>query len=180
MTGQQEIQAASDVFLGWARFSPDDGSATDFYFRQLWDGKYRPALGRMSHEQLSAYARLCGVALARAHARSGQPATIAGYLGDGTTFTDAIVAYATAYAKLIRSDHAELVAAVAAAMCPPPWASERRVRWLGGSGQARGDRRLALRHHSRERDPARTGALRPGAPFPTCPTAVHHLCAGER
>ena len=112
VTGQQEIQAASDVFLGWARFSPDDGSVTDFYFRQLWDGKYSPALGHMSHEQLSAYARLCGVALARAHARSGQPATIAGYLGDGATFTDAMVAYATAYAKLIRSDHAELVAAV--------------------------------------------------------------------
>jgi uncharacterized protein (DUF2252 family) len=112
VTGQQQIQATSDVFLGWARFAHDDGSSIDYYFRQLWDGKYSPALRKMSPEQLGTYARLCGVALARAHARSGHPAMIAGYLGDGIAFTDAMVTYAVAYAELTESDHAELVAAV--------------------------------------------------------------------
>jgi uncharacterized protein (DUF2252 family) len=110
--GQQQIQATSDVFLGWARFTNDAGSTTDYYFRQLWDGKYSAAVRSMSHEQLGTYARLCGVALARAHARSGQPAAIAGYLGDGVAFTDAMVTYAVAYAELTRSDHTELVAAI--------------------------------------------------------------------
>jgi uncharacterized protein (DUF2252 family) len=112
VTGQQEIQATSDVFLGWASFVNQDDSVVHYYFRQLWDGKYSPTIGAMSPEQLEAYGRLCGVALARAHARSGHPAVLAGYLGDGVAFTEAIVAYASAYAKLTVADHAELVAAV--------------------------------------------------------------------
>jgi hypothetical protein len=110
--GQEEIQAASDVFLGWARFANDEGSTTDYYFRQLWDGKYSPTLKTMSPEQLSTPARLCGVALARAHARSGHPSLISGYLGDALAFTEAIVAYSSAYAEVTEADHAELLPAV--------------------------------------------------------------------
>jgi hypothetical protein len=58
------------------------------------------------------YAALCGWALARAHARSGDAARIAGYLGTSATFDDAIVAFATAYADQTERDHAALVAAV--------------------------------------------------------------------
>ncbi len=112
VTGQEEIQASSDVFLGWARFINEHGDRTDYYFRQLWDGKYSPNLKTMSAEQLGAYARLCGVALARAHARSGHPATISGYIGDGLAFTEAIVSYASAYAAVSEADYAELQAAV--------------------------------------------------------------------
>ena len=112
VVGQQEIQAASDVFLGWARFSDDDGSSVDYYFRQLRDGKYSPSLRHMGPEQLRSYGRLCGVALGRAHARSGQPALIAGYLGDGVELTDAMIDFAVAYAELTEADHAQLVAAV--------------------------------------------------------------------
>jgi len=113
VTGQEEIQAASDVFLGWARYVRPDGSGTDYYFRQLWDGKYSPQLHSLTPVQLDAYARLCGAALARAHARSGHPATIAGYLGDGAVFTEALVQYAMGYAALTETDHAELLRAVA-------------------------------------------------------------------
>jgi len=49
----------------------------------------------------------------RAHARSGHPATIAGYLGDGAVFTEALVQYAMGYAALTETDHAELLRAVA-------------------------------------------------------------------
>jgi uncharacterized protein (DUF2252 family) len=112
VTGQEEIQAASDVFLGWARYDKGDGSTTDYYFRQLWDGKYSPSLHAMAPDQLEAYSRVCGAALARAHARSGHPSTIAGYLGDGSVFTDAVVAYAMAYAAVSEADYGELLAAI--------------------------------------------------------------------
>lgn len=110
--GQEEIQAASDVFLGWARYDKADGTATDYYFRQMWDGKYSPTLRNLQPGQLDAYARLCGAALARAHARSGHPAMIAGYLGDGVAFVDALVEYAVAYAKLAEADYSEMLAAI--------------------------------------------------------------------
>jgi uncharacterized protein (DUF2252 family) len=113
VVGQEEIQATSDVFLGWARYERPDGSTTDYYFRQLWDGKYSPQLRSLTPAQLDTYARLCGAALARAHARSGHPATIAGYVGDGAAFTEALVAYAIRYAAVSEADHAELLAAIA-------------------------------------------------------------------
>jgi uncharacterized protein (DUF2252 family) len=112
VTGQEEIQAASDVLLGWARFTGADGASTDYYFRQLWDGKFSPSLRTLTPPQLDVYGRLCGAALGRAHGRSGHPALLAGYLGDGEEFTDAVVAYAMKYADLTAVDYAELVAAV--------------------------------------------------------------------
>jgi uncharacterized protein (DUF2252 family) len=114
VTGQEEIQAASDVFLGWARYDKADGETTDYYFRQLWDGKYSPTLNGLPPEQLDAYGRLCGAALARAHARSGHPATIAGYLGDDDAFAEAMVTHACSYADVVKADYAKLLAAVAA------------------------------------------------------------------
>ena len=112
--GQQLVQAASDVFLGWARYSqPDtDGGPTDYYFRQLWDGKYSAPVDEMGPKRLRRYGRFCGLVLARAHARSGDAASISGYLGDDDTFDRAITAFAEAYADLTWSDHARLVAAI--------------------------------------------------------------------
>ena len=66
----------------------------------------------LSPDRMALYAALCGWALARAHARSGDAARIAGYLGTGDTFDKAIVAFATAYADQTERDHAALVAAV--------------------------------------------------------------------
>ncbi|MBP6270033.1 MAG: DUF2252 family protein, partial [Rhizobacter sp.] len=55
-----------------------------------------------------------GWALARAHARSGDPALIAGYIGKGTTFAQAIASFAMAYEEQNQRDHAALIEAVRA------------------------------------------------------------------
>ena len=68
----------------------------------------------MSPSQLHAYAAGCAAALARAHARSGDPLVLAGYLGRSDVFERAIADFATAYADQAERDHAELAAAVKA------------------------------------------------------------------
>jgi uncharacterized protein (DUF2252 family) len=110
VVGQRIMQAASDIFLGW---SMGDGDR-HFYLRQLRDAKLKPMMEIFDAERLVKYTGTCGRALARAHARSGRAATIAGYLGNGPKFDDAIVDFALAYADQTERDHAALVAAVRA------------------------------------------------------------------
>ena len=59
---------------------------------------------------LNEYAKFCGWALARAHARSGDPAMISGYLGRRDVFDQAIATFAELYADHAERDHAALVA----------------------------------------------------------------------
>jgi uncharacterized protein (DUF2252 family) len=106
-TGQRMLQAASDVFLGWTR--DDDGY--DYYFRQLRDMRMKIEIETMSREEFTEYVELCGWALARAHARTGQPALIAGYLGNGPRFDAAIEKFAVAYAEQTEKDFGEFVKA---------------------------------------------------------------------
>ena len=58
------------------------------------------------------YTRLCGWALARAHARSGDVATIAGYTGATDALDDAICDFAVDYADQALRDHRAFVKAV--------------------------------------------------------------------
>ena len=51
------------------------------------------------------FAEWCGATLARAHARSGEPALISGYLGKSDTFDRAIAAFAVSYADQVERDH---------------------------------------------------------------------------
>jgi hypothetical protein len=111
--GQELMQAASDVFLGWARYqAPGGDDAVDYYFRQFWDGKYSPTIETMRPKQLRRYGRFCGFVLARAHARSGDAAMISGYLGDDDAFDRAIAAFGEAYADVTETDHARLAGAI--------------------------------------------------------------------
>ncbi|MFD9432813.1 DUF2252 domain-containing protein [Streptomyces sp. NPDC060002] len=110
VAGQRLLQAAGDVFLGWMT-GPQSRA---FYWRQLRDPKSSAGVAGMSPADLAAYARLCGTALARAHARSGDRIAIAGYLGGAETFERAVADFAVAYADRTAADHATLVAAVAA------------------------------------------------------------------
>jgi uncharacterized protein (DUF2252 family) len=96
--GQRLMQAASDLMLGWVRVDGIDGVQRDFYDRQLWDMKGSAIVETMSPEMMTAYAQLCGWTLAKAHARSGDPVAIAGYLGSGMTFERALAAFAETYA----------------------------------------------------------------------------------
>jgi uncharacterized protein (DUF2252 family) len=114
VNGQRLVQSTPDSFLGWARSKPSGKSEPpiDFYIRQLWDGKQSADVVAMAPETLEQYARACGAALARAHARSGDASEIAGYLGDDDTFDRVIATFAEAYADLTEKDYADLLAAV--------------------------------------------------------------------
>jgi len=112
VAGQRLMQAASDVMLGWLRTDGVDGVSRDFYIRQLWDGKGSALVDLMEPSVLTIYAKLCGWTLARAHARSGDAAAIAGYLGSNDRFDQAIAAFAERYADQNEADYAALKKAV--------------------------------------------------------------------
>ncbi|MCA6091976.1 DUF2252 domain-containing protein [Streptomyces sp. SCA3-4] len=110
--GQRLMQAVSDIFLGWERVTGIDGRQRDFYVRQLrdWKGSARPET--MSPGQLQLFGELCGAALARAHARSGDRIAIASYLGGGDVFDRALAEFAEAYADRNEQDFRALAEAV--------------------------------------------------------------------
>ena len=109
VAGQRLMQAASDIFLGWRRMTTTSGSLVDFYARQLKDWKGSVELGVMRPEEMAAYGRTCGWALARGHARSGDRIAIASYLGGGTSFDRAMVPFSEAYADQNERDYEALV-----------------------------------------------------------------------
>ena len=115
VAGQRVTQAASDIFLGWTE-AP--GTGRQYYVRQLWDFKGSSDPMTMDFANLSYYGALCAMALARAHARTGDPVEIAGYLGSSDVFDRAIAAWAARYALTNEADHAALVDAVAAGRVP--------------------------------------------------------------
>ena len=110
--GQRALQAAGDLLLGWDRLTGLDGQRRDFYVRQLRDWKGSARLDRMKPEGLELYGRLCAFTLARAHARTGDRAAIAAYLGDGRGFDDAVADFARGYAEITVADRAALGQAV--------------------------------------------------------------------
>lgn len=107
VVGQRLMQSSSDIFLGWAR----SRRGIDFYFRQLRDMKFSIPLDGVSAVQLGRYVEFCGRTLARAHAKSGDAATISGYLGKGEPFDEAMGDFAVAYADQNERDYAALVQA---------------------------------------------------------------------
>ena len=113
VTGQRLMQASSDIFLGWLHVdSPLDGRPRDFYGRQLKDWKGSAEIDQMIPQAMSAYGKLCGWTLARAHARTGDRVAIASYLGNGPSFDRAIVEFSNAYADQNERDYQQLAAAV--------------------------------------------------------------------
>ena len=117
VVGQRLMQAASDMFLGWTSYR-----GHDYYVWQFRDMKGSVNLDAMTPSGFASYAEVCGRTLARAHARSGDAATIAGYTGTGTRFDASITAFAQAYGKQVRRDYDALVVAVDPAGSPRPGA----------------------------------------------------------
>ena len=105
--GQRMMQAASDIFLGWTA----DPLGLEFYIRVLKNRRLGAVSEFAEQGALSEYSRLCGRTLARSHARSGDPAVIAGYMGRNEAFDDALASFAMAYAEQTVKDHAALVKA---------------------------------------------------------------------
>ena len=113
--GQRLMQAASDLFLGWTR---EAAEGCDYYWRQLRDMKGSADVAAQPLDAFLAYAQLCGVTLARAHAGSGDAAAISGYLGKGNEFAKALARFANTYADQNERDHAALQQAIKAGDVP--------------------------------------------------------------
>ncbi len=101
------IQSASDIFLGWTVGE----QGWHFYIRQLRDIKIKPVIENFSRSFMVQYADWCGHTLARAHARSGEPAIISGYLSNNDAFDQAIAKFTAAYADQNERDHHALAVA---------------------------------------------------------------------
>ena len=114
VNGQRLMQATSDIFLGWQRVSGLDGQTRDFYVRQLRDWKFSVDIATMIPRGLRLYGELCGLTLARAHARSGDEVAIAAYLGASDAFENAIADFSAAYADQNERDFQAFTAAIAA------------------------------------------------------------------
>ena len=109
VAGQRFMQASSDIFLGWIR-AP---GGIDFYWRQLRDMKGSAVVEEMVPDGYRAYAGLCGWALARAHARSGDRIAIAAYLGKSDAFAKAVADFSETYADQTERDHQTMLDAIA-------------------------------------------------------------------
>src|SRR5437899_11474376 len=107
VVGQRMMQAASDIFLGWSTL---DGR--DYYVRQLRDMKFSAEVETMNLTVFTLYVELCAATLARAHARTSDPAQISGYLVNGDAFDHAIADFSEAYADQAERDHAALLTAI--------------------------------------------------------------------
>jgi uncharacterized protein (DUF2252 family) len=107
ISGKRLVQSATDIFVGWGSLN-----GNDYYVRQFRDMKIIPSTDLIA-PRLAEFATACGETLARAHARTGDPVAIAGYIGKGAAFTAAITEFASGYADQNARDHARLVSAIA-------------------------------------------------------------------
>jgi uncharacterized protein (DUF2252 family) len=105
VSGQHLIQSSPDILLGWGAINK-----TNFYVRQLRDmkGSYEFDPETTTGKGMEVYCGLCGWALALAHAKSGDAATIAGYLGKTDEIDEALTKFAFAYSEQNERDYAEL------------------------------------------------------------------------
>jgi uncharacterized protein (DUF2252 family) len=108
ISGKRLMQSATDIFVGWGSMH-----GKDYYVRQFRDMKIIPSTDLIA-PRLVEFATACGGALARSHARTGDPVAIDGYIGGGAKFTAAIGRFARAYADQNERDYAQLVSAIAA------------------------------------------------------------------
>lgn len=97
--GQRAMQVQSDPFLGWTHVG-----GRHFLVRQLNDHKGSIEIKDLAGDGLLALAELCGELLARGHARSSDPLIIAGYLGSGDGFAQALSKFGALYADQTEKD----------------------------------------------------------------------------
>jgi uncharacterized protein (DUF2252 family) len=101
VVGQRIMQSLPDLFLGWTQNTGDDQHC---YVRLMRDSRLALIGSDLAEGTLPYHATLCGAALARAHARSGDAARITGYLGAGAAFDTAVARFAMGYAAQTEID----------------------------------------------------------------------------
>ncbi len=115
VVGQRVMQTQPDQFLGWTENHGDDQHC---YVRHLKDSRLALLGSDLAEGALAYYAALCGATLARAHARSGDAACIAGYMGSGGAFDAAIASFAVAYAAQTEADWRLFLEAIKSGLLP--------------------------------------------------------------
>jgi uncharacterized protein (DUF2252 family) len=98
--GQHRMQSATDPFLGWTRF---DGR--DYVVRQLADHKAKVEVAELRGSALERFALVAGEILAKAHARTGDAAAMAGYCGRSDRIDRALSRFAVRYADQTEKDY---------------------------------------------------------------------------
>jgi len=108
VAGQRLLQAAPDIFIGWG-----ESDGIHFYVRQLRDmkGGIEFDSKKVKVKNMPQYTTLCGWALALAHAKSGDAAMIAGYVGNSNELDKAMARFAISYAEQTENDHRALTEA---------------------------------------------------------------------
>jgi len=106
VNGKRLAQSATDIFVGWGSLH-----GRDYYVRQFRDMKIIPTTELIA-PRLVEFATACGETLARAHARTGDPVAIDGYIGKGPNFAAAIGRFARLYADQNERDHAQFTRAI--------------------------------------------------------------------
>jgi uncharacterized protein (DUF2252 family) len=106
--GHRLMQSSSDIFLGWTT----GRNGRHYYVRQLRNAKVKFEVDRFDSSHMIQFAEQCGATLARAHARTGEPATIGGYLGKSDTFDRSIADFSIAYADQTERDYGSFVKAI--------------------------------------------------------------------
>ncbi|MGO8757646.1 MAG: DUF2252 domain-containing protein [Terracidiphilus sp.] len=101
--GQRFMQIQTDPFLGWTHIGN-----RQYLVRQLNDHKGSIEIADLAGANLKAYAEVCGELLARGHARSGDAQVIAGYIGSGEAFAEAVAEFGVAYADQTEKDWEQL------------------------------------------------------------------------
>ena len=110
---QQALQTVSDPFLGWTTVGEHQ-----YYVRQFRDMKGAITIDGIDPGALTDYAGVCGLLLAKGHARTSGASIIAGYVGASDKLDDALSDFARSYADQTEQDHALLEAAVRAGRLP--------------------------------------------------------------
>ena len=85
----------------------DDASGRHFYVRELKNRRLG-ATSELIEENALLTTHICAAARSRAHARSADPAVLAGYLGKSGVFDDALASFAMAYADRTQRDYDKL------------------------------------------------------------------------
>jgi uncharacterized protein (DUF2252 family) len=109
VNGYRLMQPSSDVFLGWSQGVLE---SRHYFIRQLRDIKISVLVETFGASEMDLYAQWCGRALALSHARSGNSATLSGYMGKSDAIDQAMAAFSMAYADQNEKDHAALDRAV--------------------------------------------------------------------
>jgi len=116
--GQQRMQTVNDPLLGWTTVDQ-----RPYLVRQLADHKAAIDPAELKGETLHEYAALCGTALAKGHARTGDGAILDGYCGNAAKLDKALTKFAVAYADQTDRDHELFTKAIkkgTISATPPP------------------------------------------------------------